>query len=353
MSSKQRSCCCDGPSAQPCCALFDANILFDFDLGETLAPLHFTGFADPTSLGIGDGIYPRIVTSNGYATTGGFPGDVRWLTESADRGSALDTGVGWLNPQQISINTSVLRFPQCSGVRKPLRRTLYNRNNTAPSFISADHLPYCGYAAFQTTIIESSDLISGSFGHDTVGIFIVVVSPAQSTVNGIRYYSYAAKVTSWEAAWIIEPWRPTTTSPTQFEVLVRLKPKSATWYPSTPITMGATFPTGFFNIDYQISFSLTSTGTGNGCPFGLQYLPAGSSLTNYRGTVRACRIPYTPALVPYPASYSAPCLQQPSGGLDQYLSQVTTASRMGATGSTTPIFFPTASPNRTCLVSVP
>ena len=344
MSSAHRGCCC-GQTGQPtpCCPFDTAFANWTF-AGETIVSIGFTGTADATSTNIGDGNYSRILTSAGNAGNGGYF-DPNYIGRGATIGEAFDDAVNFLAPAPILLNPQLLQWPQCSSVRKPLYQHSYSTSGSAPDFITATHLPWCGYGSQIFASYESNSIFPESFNsHSTPGVFILDRTQAFVETGGTFHYVAAAKVTTWRLTWLIEPFRYAVNQATRWEASVHLTPVSGVRRDGTTVTFSSALIGQVLTAGQtSIVLSLISPDTGNGCPFGAVLQNGGGTLSSYRGTTRAIGRPPL-ATVQYPVALNASCLRRYAGS-QNYLSR-----NLSETGRR-PIFFPSAAPAYQCSIT--
>lgn len=342
MSSKQRSCCCGGPSPQPCCAFQYANVLWNF--GEAVVKIHFDGVAHSSSDVPTSGNYRRLVTSDGFTppANGKFP-------SSATQGGAYTNALAAIAPEEINLLTDRILFPDCGAGRRPLHTYQFY---LGPGSQFTQHLPWCGYwAATKTASLEMQDIFPpATASFETRGLYDVNVELDSETGE---YFCRAYKVTSFFRRWCIEPWRYGTdpATPTRWETSVELEP--ATWINHAGVPYN--FPSTDYLKTYSLVFSLVTDNTGNGCPFDMTYIrEPNPSLTQYRGSTR---IHYTAnsSTIAYSTAANAPCLnrlvapssQNPVG----YQQKVLPFTFLG--GQYTPFFLSVNQPQYQCQVSIP
>lgn len=301
MSAKQRGCCCEGTPLSPCCSTLYAKPIWDFNGGDNLGSIHFSGEADPSSLNLnaqGVGNYSRFVTSAGY-TTVGAGGNPTYLASSTSLGGAITAGIPVVGPSSILTNFAQLRFPTCNTNWLPAKRFEYS--GAGPDQVGSQSVR-CGYHCKRFAVIESSELFPGADStHQTPGVFQLTSKNPYPPQSASEYYASAVKVTSWAISWTIEPFRVPSTTTLRWCSRVWLRPLTATRYdggainistPVIPNTSDGTDPVnGGHQPVYSLFFDLLSQDIGSGCPFNQTYqIGTTRNLTNYRGHVSAYRM---------------------------------------------------------------
>lgn len=329
MSSKHRTCCCEGSPLQPCCGFLACNVNWAFSEGYRV---HFTGHnsvAEATSWQRDvNGVAAYGDTSTHLWTAQSMPAVMLEGTDLAQLYSTLTASAS-----SIILVDDALRYPKdvTTQTRVPLLRYIYENavsypptEYVPPAFTTRPYTrptPYCGYFSKQNAVIETQEFVPGyATSYDSAGFWTFRTRQVFPPSAPPFWRMWAEKISAFKVSWFVEPFiYPNSTEPVRFAAGIVLRPTGGTalantiasnyeWYGPTPVFSPVIGPLP------SVVISLISPNTGFGCPFNLTWSSEPSpNVSRYRGTasVMAPRGDTLEAIAnafevtTYPAQYTA------------------------------------------------